>query len=177
MQEIVITTEKWQHIKEKVAKLLLSFINIDNDNKSNVDFSYQQTSHSMKKLRNSEKTNIVSKLGNMEQSDRKIENLLKQYKLGQWNVSEQKGFRNYDKNAYDNDALLNAFQDDADQAELNLVNNMNETFMVDSENGIHDDDIIEDDEQGRNYDISHLGEDYYDGQDGIYSDDEMGEFS
>ena len=72
--------------------------------------------------------------------------------------------------------MLNAFQDDTDQAELNLVNNMNETFMVDSENGIHDDDIIEDDEQGRNYDISHLGEDYYDGQDAIYSDDEMGEF-
>ena len=174
IEEIVITTEKSQHIKEKVAKLLLSFINIDNDNKDNIDFSYQQTNHSMKKLRNSEKTNIVSKLGNMEQSDRKIENLLKQYKLGQWNVAEQKGFRNYDKNAYDNDALLNAFQED--NTELNLVNDMNETYVVDSETGIYEDEdnIVED--EGRDYDISHLGEEFYDGQDGIYSDDENEDF-
>lgn len=172
LEEVQITTEKIQNIKEKVAQLILSFIHIDNDNKNNIDFSYDQTYHKMKKIRNSEKNNIVSKFGNMERPDRKIENLLKHYKLGQWNVANQKGFINYDKKAYDDDALLNAFQDDKETHELQISNDIEDTFILDNETGITEDQDYEPDYQGRDYDISHLGEDYYDGEDAVYSDND-----
>jgi hypothetical protein len=172
LQEIEITIEKVQNIKEKVAKLILSFINIDIDNKNNSDFSYQQTYHKMKKIRNSEKNNIVSKFGEMERSDRKIENVLKHYKLGQWNVANQKGFTNYDKKAYDDDALLNAFQDNKDTYELSFNTDLQDTFIIDTDNGITEDVDEEINYEGRDYDFSHLGEDFYDGEDGVYSDDE-----
>jgi hypothetical protein len=178
IQEVIITTEKLQNIKEKVAKMILAFINIDIDNKKTIDFSYEQTYHEIKKKKTAEKNNIVSKFGRMEVPDRKIENLLKQYRLGQWDVANQKGFRKYDKNAYDNDAILNVFQNEDDDNNDNNNNNNDfsaqDTFVIDSDNLINDDNDDEINESGRDYDFSHLGEDYNDGQDAIYSDDEMG---
>ena len=152
--------------------MILAFINIDIDNKKTIDFSYEQTYHEIKKKKTAEKNNIVSKFGRMEVPDRKIENLLKQYRLGQWDVANQKGFRKYDKNAYDNDAILNVFQNEDDDNNNDF--SAQDTFVVDSDNLINDDNDDEINESGRDYDFSHLGEDYNDGQDAIYSDDEMG---
>lgn len=175
INEVIITTEKVQNIKEKVAKMILAFINIDIDNKKTIDFSYEQTYHEIKKKKTAEKNNIVSKFGRMEVPDRKIENLLKQYRLGQWDVANQKGFRKYDKNAYDNDAILNVFQnEDDDNNDNNNDFSAQDTFVIDSDNLINHDNDDEINESGRDYDFSHLGEDYNDGQDAIYSDDEMG---
>ena len=110
----------------------------------------------------------------MERSDRIIENVLKHYKLGLWNVANQKGFTNYDKKTYDDDALLNAFQDNKDTYELSLNTDVEETFIIDTDNGITEDQDVDEEinYEGRDYDFSHLGEDFYDGEDGVYSDDD-----
>ncbi len=171
INEINISTGKIENIKYKIAKLLLSFLNMDIDNKKNIDYSYLQTYSNTKKMKNLEKEKIVSNMGNLYKEDRKVENLLKQYKLEKWNLANQKGHISYDKDAYDNDIYANLFQD-------NNSDKTNEVhFSIDGEQGITDESDIyleEDNYEGRNYDISELNENFYDGI--YYSEDIQEDF-
>ena len=147
---------------------MIAFIEVEIDSKRNIDFSYAETYNNVKKQKNLEKNNIVEKLGSMEVQDRRIENVLKKYKLEKWNLANQKGHISYDKDAYDNDIYANIFE--------NNTENRDTTFTIDNENGIIDDEINleEDNYEGRNYDISELSEDFYDGV--YYSDDIQEDF-
>ena len=168
LQEVEISKESIESIKKKVSKLLIAFIEVEIDSKKNIDFSYSETYNNVKKQKNLEKNNIVEKLGSMEVQDRRIENVLKKYKLEKWNLANQKGHITYDKDAYDNDIYANIFENNSE--------NRDTTFTIDNENGIIDDDINleEDNYEGRNYDISELSEDFYDGV--YYSEDIQEDF-
>ena len=141
------------------------------DNKKNIDYSYLQTYSNTKKMKNLEKEKIVGNMGNLYKEDRKVENLLKQYKLEKWNLANQKGHISYDKDAYDNDIYANLFQDN-NSDKTNQVH-----FSIDGEQGITDESDIyleEDNYEGRNYDISELNENFYDGI--YYSEDIQEDF-
>ena len=165
LQEIEISKENIENIKKKVSKLLIAFIEIEIDNKKNIDYSYMQTYNNVKKQKNLEKNNMVEKLGAMDVQYRKIENVLKKYKLEKWNVANQKGHISYDKDAYDNDIYANIFNDTSET-----------NYVIDNENGIIDEieDNLEDNYEGRNYDISELSEEFYDGV--YYSEDIQEDF-
>lgn len=171
VEEIEITTEKVQDIKKKVSELLYSFISIDMDNKNIIDKSYNDTFKRMKNEKKQEKDNIVESMGDLYKPERNVENLLKQYRLEKWDLANQKGFSTYDGNAYDNDTMRNIFR--------NNIQGEEEThFIIDTDNGITEDVDLDEEVnyQGRDYDISHLGEDFYDGHDGIHSQDYEDDF-
>ncbi len=91
----------------------------------------------------------------MDKEERQIEDQFKRYKMGRWNVGLQKGLVNYDKKTYDRETtgaegeLMNI---DADQ----LAQMENEEA-----NAAEDNEAM---------DISHLGEDYQDGD--YYGEDD-----
>ena len=163
LHEVEISKENIDNIKSKVSNLIKAFIDIDVDNKKNIDYSYEETYNNVKKQKNLEKNNMVEKLGAMEVHDRKIENVLKKYRLEKWNVANQKGHITYDKNAYDNDIYSNIFNDNDPETDSH--------FIIDNENGIleENEDDLEDNFEGRNYDISELDENFNDGL--YYSED------
>ena len=171
IEEIEITTEKVQDIKKKVSGLLHSFITIEMNNKNIIDKSYKDTFKSMKKLKKQEKDNIVESMGDLYKPERNVENLLKQYRLEKWDLANQKGFYTYDGDAYDNDTMRNIFR-------KNVQGEEETHFVIDGENGITEDVDLDEElnYEGRDYDISHLGEDFYDGHDGIHSEDYEDDF-
>lgn len=163
MNEIKISKSNIIDIKVKVANLLIAYLEMEIDDKNNIDYSYENTYSNVKKLKNLEKNNIVEKLGAMQQEDRDVETLLKKYRLEKWNLANQKGFTTYDKDSYDNDTMRDIFKD----------TNNDPHFEINNEgiNGEMDDEI---DQEGRNYDINDLDENFTDGV--FYSEDKDEDF-
>ncbi len=90
----------------------------------------------------------------MESGDRRVELMLKQFKVGRWNVGMQKGLFKYDKSTYDREREL--YSEFADRPGP-LVDQ-----SVDLEDFIQDDEPVENEEEGING-INDLAEDYMDG--------------
>ena len=86
-QQLDIQDNKQQFF-HKVAKLIVVIFNTDMNNKKMTDFSYRDLSDKFHKDALVEKKKITDKLKGMTDSDRKVENLLKEYKLGDWFVDE-----------------------------------------------------------------------------------------
>ena len=157
LQEIDIRIGNSAELKIRVAKLLLTFLDIEQGNKKYI-LSYEEIAKKIRKEKNIEKQKIIEYLGNMDKEERQIEDQFKRYKMGRWNVGLQKGLVQYDKKTYDRETtgaegaggeLMNV---DADQIEQMENADANEA------------------EDNEAMDISHLGEDYQDGD--YYGEDD-----
>jgi hypothetical protein len=173
LNEMEIVTGDLDELKKRVASLLLCFLNVEEDNKDVINLTYKEIMQKVKRDKDVEKQGIIERLGNMSIEERAVENDLKNYRIGRWNVGEQKGLYQYDKKTFDReiDEMLNQ----GEQLEL-----------VDTEGMIDADDIVVDPEgedaddiynRGA-VDLGNLGENF---MDGAYYDedreyDEYGDF-
>ena len=90
-----------QQFFHKVTKLIVVIFNIDINNKKMTDFSYSDLIDKFHKDSLVEKKKITDRLKGMTDNDRKVENVLKKYKLGDWFVDET--VYKYDKGKYEED--------------------------------------------------------------------------
>ena len=154
--EIDIRMGNTTELKTRVAKLLLTFIDIEKGNKKFI-LSYEEIAKKIRKEKNIEKHKIIAYLGNMDKEERQIEDQFKRYKMGRWNVGLQKGLVNYDKKTYDRETTGNL-----DEGEL---------MNMDAEQMDEADKIDANEEADREAnDISNLKEDYQDGD--YYGEDD-----
>jgi len=158
LNEMEIVTGDLDELKKRVAALLLCFLNVEEDNKDVINLTYKEIMQKVKRDKDVEKQGIIERLGNMSIEERAVENDLKNYRIGRWNVGEQKGLYQYDKKTFDReiDEMLNQ----GEQLEL-----------VDTEGMIDADDIVVDPEgedaddiynRGA-VDLGNLGENFMDG--------------
>ena len=98
--EIQIVTGDRLELKKRVASLLIVFLDIEDENKSTIDMSYEQIMKKINRAKDKEKNRIVTYFGKISIEERKIEDAFKTYKLGRWNVGQQKGLFQYDPNTY-----------------------------------------------------------------------------
>ena len=158
LSEVEIVTGDLEELKKRVASLLLCFLNVEEENKDAINYSYKEIMQKVKRDKDVEKQGIIERLGNMSIEERRVENDLKNYRIGRWNVGEQKGLYQYDKKTFDReiDEMLN----EGEQLEL-----------VDTEGMIDADDIVVDPEgedaddiynRGA-VDLGNLGENFMDG--------------
>jgi hypothetical protein len=101
LQEIQINTGNTEDLKRKVCSLLSVFLEIEMDNKRDTNFSYKEIKQRVTRSKDKERKNIVQKLGSMEMEERRVENMLKNLRMGRWNVGQQKGLVQYDKDTYE----------------------------------------------------------------------------
>ena len=151
LQEIDIRIGNSEELKVRVAKLLLTFLEIEQGNKKYI-LSYDEIAKKIRKEKNIEKQNIIQYLGNMDKEERQIEDQFKRYKMGRWNVGLQKGLVEYDKKTYDRETT-------------DIVGDMDIEAIEEMEN--MEADEAEDNEA---MDISNLDEDYRDGD--YYGEDD-----
>ena len=86
-----------------LLKLLMKEYNIQIKNYIKVfDFDIESLKKRMLKSKEREKDRMTKKLKKKSDDEREVSNILKQSKLGEWNIGEQKGHRTYDKNFRDN---------------------------------------------------------------------------
>ena len=161
LEEIQIETGNLLELKERVASLLITFIDVEQENKLALDITYDNIINKVNRSKDKEKQGIISYLGNMSIEERKIEDMFKKHKLERWNIGQQKGIFQYDKTTYDrerNELVEQLFTDQTDaQGETN--NEALDIYDIEK----RDEYEPRDDYNRDTYDFQDMGEDYMDG--------------
>ena len=163
LMEVDITTTDTVELKKRVASVLVLFIETQEKQRKS-SMKYHDISNKIHKSKVKEKQKIVTQdLGKLDNDVRRVENLLKKYKMGRWNIGLQKGLRQYDKDTYDRE-----------RSEMD-----DDNLIADS---VEELDAIEEQENDEQYDeeandLRNLGEDYADGNyyNEIPEDNDFGE--
>jgi hypothetical protein len=93
-------------LKQKVAELLGTFIEIMLNEKDAIDISYDDIKDRIFKLREKEKDMVTDRLKNLTDEERDADTVLKIHKLNQYNKGLQKGLTVLDADYYDNELNL-----------------------------------------------------------------------
>jgi hypothetical protein len=161
-KDLVLLRGNVKQMKQKIAKMLLCYIKIMNQYKDTIDVSYQDIQDRIFKLKEKEKIMITDRLELKTDEERDADTILKINKLGVWSKGLQKGLTNYVKENYDDER---EFMETMMQYEKKVTKKVSlEEF--------HDfkDDYLEEIQQEEEidreaYDMSHMTEDYMDGND------------
>jgi len=155
MAEVHIEMGNRDEFKKRVGSMLKVFLEIAMNNKSIFNFEYSSIIEKTHKYKQKEKSRIVERLRSMSIEERRVENMKKTYKLGEWNVGQNKGLFVYDVTTSDRERTENILQG-----------------FVDIDTEIQEetdyDENMEDENEALN--INGLSENYMDGQ--YYSEDE-----
>jgi hypothetical protein len=160
-------------LKQRVCSLLYLFLKIEMKNKTILDKPYNEISRRIRRAKEEEKKTITDYLGKMEKDQLKVEEMIKKFKLGRWNIGTQKGVFVYDKDIYDlerENSLLRFAQD------LEVNNVVDNQVAYDAEDlERYENDAVDEfyDEEANG--IDHFGVDYND--QGYYDDEVEEDFS
>jgi hypothetical protein len=120
-----------------------------------------------------EKKEIVDYFGAIgNKQERNVERMLKEFRIGRWNVGQQKGLVSYDKKTYDRERthLFNQTINDLTLGEHNIVSEMRrEIFDIE-----HDEELEQENDEQDELRIDGLGENYMDGE--FYEEDQSDNF-
>lgn len=182
LQEYKIQVGNTEELKTRVCELLLGYLQIEDKNKKAINFSYDKIMQQVRRGREKEKKSIVQELGNLSKEARKVEDMLKNFKIGRWNVGQQKGLVAYDADTNERETkdmigqLLQDMEEDVDADgelmmdvyDLATLNNREKDYIAEelevNEGG--DEDGFYDNEGD---DIGAFGDGYLDG---VYYDED-----
>jgi hypothetical protein len=178
INDIDIQVGNTQELKFRVAALLLSFLDVEEDNKQTIDMSYDDIQLKVRRNKDIERRSVIDRLTKMSIEQRKVEDSLKKYRLEHWNVGQQKGLFLYDAANFDReidnmflgqpdtniDTNIDAMDinqldamDIIEQNELDLIQyNRSDINIqgIDMENGIYDADYYYNDEEPDEFDYT-----------------------
>jgi hypothetical protein len=163
--DITIQKGNLRQLREQIAGLLISFIEILSSEKDIIDITYEQIQDRVFKLKEREKDMVTDKLKGMTSEERDVDNILKITKQGLYSKGLQKGLTMYEKGFYERKEEQE-LRDEMDKAERKIrrtnkdATDENIDILVDEylEQGQAVADIEND-----AFDMGYLGEDYYDG--------------
>jgi hypothetical protein len=153
--EVDISAGNRMEFRQRVCDLLMIMIEMDMLNKKTVDKPYEDLLDKSYNESKREKATITDYLKNMTIEERRVENILKAYKMGRWNLGEQKGVYKYDQNLYDSEK--------AEEGDLYAVRE-DQPEEVDPEHNDYDPNAeAEREAEDEENNIDGLDEDYMDG--------------
>jgi hypothetical protein len=177
LTEYEIQLQNPEELKARVCKLLFAFLDIEEKNKTSVDFSYDEIMKRVGRSKEKEKQGIIKKLRKMSIEERGVEDMLKNYRLEHWNVGQQKGLFQYDKETYkrERDELLAGLEDEV--RGQGIFDNTNEERLDIYELAKQDAANVEAEDAGvgrDDYDFTDMGEGFMDGD--YYGDEQDDDF-
>ena len=153
----IISGEK-KKMSEKIAQVMNAFITIICADKKTINFNYESLKERVTRSKEKEKNIIVEYLGELSVEEREIENLFKNHRIGKWAVGQQKGFRIYQDETYEEERKV---MEKRIEMEMKLgkidgvTEDLMDVFMMEREFL----DVTRDQIEMEEYDISHIGED------------------
>ena len=108
LQEVDIS-DVTHDLNVKITDLIVAILNIEMENKKLVNMSYEDIQYGMRRERQTERESMIQYLGNMAPEQRRIEDLSKMHKLGNWNVGNQDAIWKYDKHRFDDELTKGEF--------------------------------------------------------------------
>jgi hypothetical protein len=150
-------------LKQNIATLLGSYIDILCQHKDTIDISYDTIVDRVFKLKAKEKDTITDRLEFISDESREVDNVFKKFKLGTWGKGLQKGLTQYDKDTYDEERELRDKLAEVENKIRNINPNMDEQDMTDAvEEEIREQDMTHEIE-AEEYDMRNMNDDYDDG--------------
>jgi hypothetical protein len=99
----IVLSGNLSDLKERVARLLITFLNIMRQHKGLVDMSYENIMDVLFKTKEKEKDSFTDRLKAMNDEERNVDTALKINKLGAWNKGLKKGLTQYVAEDYDDE--------------------------------------------------------------------------
>jgi hypothetical protein len=170
LQDMQIVTGNKEELKQRVCEVLLAFIEIEEKNKKSIDFSYENIIQRVRRSKDKEKHSMFEYLNKMSIEERRVENMMKNFKIGKWNVGMQKGLVQYDSaiNERETNDLIGHLMQDMKSGTMDVVSEM----MID----FYDLDEVQDNEQteGQMVDVNELEQQQENETDEFYNDEAYG---
>lgn len=180
INEVQISMGNAEQLKSRVASLITTYITIDREIKAHTDLTYTAFMEKTSRSKTAEKASITDLFKNMDTEERRAENLMKQMKMGRWNVGLQKGIVDYDKGMYDKERseMNDLFIEEGVISEL--IGDMDENYFAEAGVGMRDVENMDDDAEidaqedadDEAFNISNLQNDY---MDDYYGDEGSGD--
>lgn len=101
VSELKIMTKENVELKQTVAELLISFIDIMITDKNVVNVNKRDIKEDITQSKDKEKDIITRDLREMQKDEREMENIRKNLRIGDWNVGGTKGLRFYVPETYE----------------------------------------------------------------------------
>ena len=105
-----------------------NFLEIICNDKKSINLNYTQLMEKVTRSTEKEKDMIVDFLTNLTDEQREVENIFKNFRLGDWSVGLQKGFREYDPDTYDKERK-NIEERTLLEKKINKTDNVTEGLM------------------------------------------------
>jgi hypothetical protein len=156
-------------MSEKIAKMISVFADMTCIDKKITDMSYEDLMDKVTRSKEKERDLMVEYLTDLTDSEREIENMFKNFRMGKWSVGMQKGYKKYDTDTYDKE------RDDIEkrtmlETRLKKVDGVTEGLM----DMFAIDAIMEADENDR-VEQEELGLEDYAGEDEAVRDEDFGD--
>jgi hypothetical protein len=149
-------------LKQEVAKLLVSYINIMIRTKKTLNVSYDDVEDRVFKLKEAEKYSFTDRLRDMSEEERAVDTILKHHKLGPlYSIGLSKGIKEYDPNNFDHDKKV------AEKV-AEIQNKLKRHGVLDRDLEFETDDALADMDEERNIELDvaldmNMTDDYDDG--------------
>lgn len=123
LAEIELDLGNIQEGKDRVGAFLVHILQQEMASKHAVNMGYDDIVFKTQRKREKEKNQITSAFEQMERTERKVEDMLKQFKIGRWNIGTQKGLFTYSGETFARQKQLNEYlnADDDDAGGIVLV--------------------------------------------------------
>ena len=138
------------------------------NNKKDINYTHLDIKNLVTRTKTKEKDIIVDYLTDLTDEERNIENIMKNNKLGNWNLGMQKGLREYVKDTYDmeRNKMEQQMINDLKLGKDDVVNDMNRN--------IFEFDLMEKEQQNmemdrENYDMSWIPDEENENDSDIYN--------
>lgn len=118
-------------IKKSTAIFLKSCLMIIKNNKKDINYTHLDIKNLVTRTKTKEKDIIVDYLTDLTDEERNIENIMKNNRLGNWNLGMQKGLREYVKDTYDMERakMEKQMEMDIKIGKDDIVNDMNRNIF------------------------------------------------
>jgi len=178
VREVSIVAQENTELKNMVANLLVVFFKIIMSDKSAINVNRKSVKEDITQSKDKEKDIITREFRDMQIAEREVENLMKNLRLGDWNVGATKGLRFYVPETYDQEReqMEKEFQRGEEKAkqEKNMrkkdkvTERMRDIYADEEEERNHQDALI-DAELADDFNLQGDDDDYGNEDDGEYN--------
>jgi hypothetical protein len=184
VREVSMFAQENTELKSMVANLLIVFFKIIMSDKAAINVNKKSVKEDITQSKDKEKDIITREFRDMQIAEREVENLMKNLRLGDWNVGATKGLRFYVPETYDEEReqMEKEFQRGEEKAkqEKNMrkkdkVTERMRDIYADEEEERHHQDALIDAELDDDFNLQGDDDEYGGQEDGEYDPREGGE--
>lgn len=155
VSEVLIVAQENTELKSMVANLLLVFFDIIMSDKAAINVNKKTVKEDITQSKDKEKDIITREFRDMQITEREVENIKKNLRLGDWNIGATKGLRSYVPETYEQEReeMEREFRREEDKAKIEkrvrkndkVTERMKDIFADEEEERQHQEGIIDED--------------------------------